>query len=658
MPAKAVRREAAALVAYVCVALVFAWPLPLHLADAMLGLPNGDAGVYVWNLWVFRHEIVANHQLPFLTSEILALGPQVPLALHNYTTFANILAFPLIPIFGVVKTFNLLVLASGVMSAYAMYFFARARTGGDPVAAWLAGLLFGFSPFMSARAAEHFSLTLAAPIPVFGYLSYRLYSKPTKTLACAAGATVAWAFLCDVYFAVYCLLIACFMAVNTTLRVEARPTTEHRVWRRTLVDLAILCLAGFIVGIVLRGGGQVDLFGIRVSFTRLYTPVLVLTLMIGLRVWMAIVVRSRIASVMPLVAHAPTAAVAALVCIAILSPLLSATASSFGQRGWISQSVMWRNSVPGVDLLAYFVPNPLNPLFGAASFEWISKLPGGFNENVASLPWVAMLTIAGAVIFAGYRPIKSWLIFTGVFALLALGPFITIAQQLTYIPTPWALLRYFPIIGAARTPTRITIVVMMGLAMLLAMAVEHLRKHSRRPQLLTLTIAALLLVELLPAPRILHSAEIPAVYRMIAADPRPVRVLSLPFGLRDGLTSRGKYSSSSQFYQTFHEKRLVGGYVSRLPGDSVERYRRNLTMRVLLRLSEGTTVEPELYALALQQSESDLSRLQIGYLVIDPAVCSPELVAFAHRVFQLTLVTSEGGLDLYRTPLAPPISSP
>ena len=82
---------------------------------------------------------------------------------------------------------------------------------------------------------------------------------------------------------------------------------------------------------------------------------------------------------------------------------------------------------------------------------------------------------------------------------------------------------------------------------------------------------------------------------MVAADPRPVRVLSLPFGLRDGLSSRGNYSSSSQFYQTFHEKRLVGGYISRLPGDSVERYRRNTTLRVLLRLSEGTPVEPELY---------------------------------------------------------------
>ena len=143
MPAWALRREAAALLGYVCVAFVFAWPLPLRLADALLGLPDGDAGVYVWNLWVFRHEIIANHHLPFLTSEILALSPPVPLALHNYTTFANLLAFPLLPIFGVVKTFNVLVIASGVLSGYAMY-CTRAREPAMPAPRGLADSRSGF----------------------------------------------------------------------------------------------------------------------------------------------------------------------------------------------------------------------------------------------------------------------------------------------------------------------------------------------------------------------------------------------------------------------------------------------------------------------------------------------------------------------------------
>jgi len=651
MPFMAMRREAAALLGYITVALLFAWPLPLRLADAMLGLPNGDAGVYVWNLWVFRHEIVANHHLPFLTSEILALSPPVPLALHNYTTFANVLAFPLIPIIGVLRTFNVLVLASGVMTAYAMYHYARTRTG-DAVAGWLGGLVFGFSPFMSARAAEHFSLTLAAPLPIFGILMFRLYSQPSLGIACAAGATVAWAFLCDVYYAVYCLLIAAHMAGYTMFSLETRPATVRRMWPRMLIDLAILCLVGLIAGMLLRGGGQVDVFGVRVSFTRLYTPVLVLTLMVAIRIWMTI--RPRVITVIPLLSQARFAAIAALACIAILSPLLSVTTSSVGQRGFIRPDVWWRNSAAGVDLLAFFAPNPLNPFFGWVSYDWITSLPGGFNENVASIPWVALGVIVGAVLWAGFRPMKGWVIFTLIFASLALGPFISVAKQLTYVPTLWALLRYLPIIGAARMPTRLTIVVMLGVSMLLAWAIAHLRSRSKHPQLIAATIGVLLFVELLPAPRTLQSAEIPTVYKMIAADPRPIRVLSLPFGVRDGLSSRGNYSSSSQFYQTFHEKRLVGGYISRLPGASLDQYRNNSLMTVLLRLSEDAPVEPELYDRALSRADRYLNRLQVGYVVIDPKHSSPELVAFTRRVFQTTFVAEAEGLELYRTPLAPP----
>ena len=652
MPVKALGREAAALLGYVSVAVVFAWPLPMRMAEAMIGLPAGDAGVYVWNLWVFRHEIIENHRLPFLTSEILALTPSVPLALHNYTTFANILAFPLIPMLGVMKTFNLLVIGSGVMSGYAMYFYARFRTG-DAAAAWIGGLLFGFSPFMSARSAEHFSLTLAAPLPLFGWLMYRLYSNPSPQLACAAGATVAWAFLCDPYFAVYCLLMAAFTAVYSIFTMEHRTPAVRRIWPRALVNLAILCVAGLIAGVLLRGGGRMDVFGIRVSFTHLYTPMLMLTLLVALRVWMS--VRPRLVAIVSISTFAQSAIVAGLVCIAVLSPVLYANGSPFSERQWISPQVWWRNSAPGVDLLAFFAPNPLHPLFGSWTHGWFSSLPAGFNENVASIPWVAMLTIAACVLWFRFRPHRGWMAFTVVFGCLALGPFISVAKHLTYIPTPWTLFRYLPIVGAARMPTRLTILVMLGVSMLLAMAVADLRKRAGRPRLLTTAVAALLMFELLPAPRTLHSAEIPAVYKIVSADPRPIRVLSLPFGLRDGLSSRGNYSASYQFYQTFHEKRLVGGYLSRLPGGSIERYRRNSTLRVLLRLSEGTPVEPALLAQGLEGGDRTLQRLRIGYVVVDPIRSPPELQAFAMRAFQLTFVASEGSLNLYRTPMAPPL---
>src|SRR5215204_1654755 len=117
MPALQLRVHFAALLGYVCVALLFAWPLPVHLSESFLGDPSGDTGVYVWNLWVFRHEIVAHHAFPFLTHEILTLDPAaVPLTLHNYTTFANVVAFLLLRVFDLVTVFNVITIASGVMA--------------------------------------------------------------------------------------------------------------------------------------------------------------------------------------------------------------------------------------------------------------------------------------------------------------------------------------------------------------------------------------------------------------------------------------------------------------------------------------------------------------------------------------------------------------
>jgi hypothetical protein len=108
MPAPRFRVHLAVLLAYTSVALLFAWPLPARMSDAFPGDPSGDTGVYVWNLWVFRHEILAHHEFPFLTREILAFEPvAVPLSLHNYTTFANLVALPLVGRFGVAANRNI-----------------------------------------------------------------------------------------------------------------------------------------------------------------------------------------------------------------------------------------------------------------------------------------------------------------------------------------------------------------------------------------------------------------------------------------------------------------------------------------------------------------------------------------------------------------------
>ena len=642
MPARRAARHAAALFGYLCIAVAFTWPLPLYLSTALPGSPGGDTGVYVWNLWVFRHEIVAHGHLPFFTREIFA--SPVPLALHNYTTFANVLAFPLLPWLGTVATFNVLVIGSTVASAYAMFLYARVRVG-DTVSAWIAGTLFGFSPFVSARVTEHFSLVQAAPLPVFGLVLYSIWRRPTMKLAAAAGAVVAWAYLCDPYYAVYCLITTIVATISSTIIVRRRAEPWPYPQTAALLDLALLCVAGLIVGIVIRGGGRVDLFGVRLSITRLYTPMMVLSILAVIRVWMFL--RPRIIWTMPKLPPVRIALAAAVACVALLSPVLYAMTTVLTNKQLLGPRVHWRSSAPGVDLLALAVPNPLHPLFGDVSRDWLSSLPNGFVENVASVPLVAIAVILYAVWRKRLRLPGPWIAYTAVFALLALGPFVRLAGHTSYIPAPWALLRYLPVIGAARMPTRFMAVVMLAVSILLAFALRHLRQNTARPNLIAAAVGVLLLFELLPAPRTLHAARVPSVFTIVADDPRPVRVLQLPFGIRDGLSSRGNFSADAQFFQTFHEKPLVGGYLSRLPDGQVERFQKIPLLRVLMRLSEGRRVEPELRARALETAAAESDRLHIGYVVVNRGRVSDELTEFAREAFGMQLVASDGEWALY-----------
>jgi hypothetical protein len=198
--------------AYAVVAIAFSWPLPLHLSTHLTGDPAGDTGVYVWNQWVFQHELIDRRSFPYFTETIFASGRPANLGLHNYTTFQNVLALPLIRLFGIVPAFNLVGLLMSVMTAYATFLLAR-RVTGRAAEAWIAGLIFAWSPLMITRGLGHQSLIAAAPLAVFLLLLLRADDQRKETgaisvkVAAALGVTVAWASGTDVYYAVYCLLI-------------------------------------------------------------------------------------------------------------------------------------------------------------------------------------------------------------------------------------------------------------------------------------------------------------------------------------------------------------------------------------------------------------------------------------------------------------------
>jgi hypothetical protein len=129
-----------------------------------------------------------------------------------------------------------------------------------------------------------------------------------------------------------------------------------------------------------------------------------------------------------------------------------------------------------------------------------------------------------------------------------------------------------------------------------------------------------------------------------------VRVLRLPTGIKDGLSNIGNFGPQAQFYQTFHHKGLIGGYLSRVDTSAKQAYRRLPVMRALMQLSEGKPLEPWQLEQAAKSAGGFIRRSRLGYVVWRNDAVTPELRAFAIDVLRLKKVMEADGYELYVTP--------
>jgi hypothetical protein len=380
----------------------------------------------------------------------------------------------------------------------------------------------------------------------------------------------------------------------------------------------------------------------------LYTPGVALTLLTAIRIGAQYRPAVGPISMPSLMSSVRTLTATAVVAAFLMSPLLFA----FGVRvlnGQLPASrTFWRSSPSGVDVAAVLTPNPNHPLAPAALRDWIAHLTRpDYVENVASLSFVALAAIAVAMHLGWRAPAVPAAIAIG-FGLLALGPFVRIAGVQTYVPGPWALLRYVPVVGLVRSPGRFLVFAMLGIAALFAAALTAIVTRwpaARRP--LLVTVSCLLFAELLPAPRPIFSAAIPSIYQQVANDPRDVRVIELPFGIRDGTMAMGNFTARTQFFQTAHHKPIIGGYVSRLSQRRVRENQRNSVLSALIRLSEGAALAPDEYDALLLQWPEFARRTSLGYIVVDRARSSSDLERLP-SVLGLEYIAEDGAFALYR----------
>lgn len=164
---RAVAREAALVAFFVVVAVVWWYPLAFHLGDGQLEQPIVDSGFNQWILGWGAH-VLPRDPLNFFDANMFHPRPGV-LSWGDHLFALDLIAVPLVPLIGLVATYNVLLLGSTALSGYGTSLLARAL-GADLASSVVAGVLWACT-FERLIEFSHLQILATAPVP-FAFLAF------------------------------------------------------------------------------------------------------------------------------------------------------------------------------------------------------------------------------------------------------------------------------------------------------------------------------------------------------------------------------------------------------------------------------------------------------------------------------------------------------
>ena len=465
---------------------------------------GGDSWIFYWDLWWAKKSLLDLHTNPFFTTYVNYPGG-ASLYFHTLAFLDGVMAIPL-QLLGssLAGAFNILVLFGYIFSAYGMFLLADYVVGSKP-AAFVAGLIFGFSPFHFAHLIGQLNFVTIQWLPF-----YVLFMLKALDPLPGASRRLRWlnVGLAGLFLALNALTewtLAAFLVMLSGLYILYRLWVGRGEWRR-----------------VLRGPVW-RLILVLIVFAALTSPVL-----------------------LPMLNEARTNK--SIKYDPQESVVYSADLLSF-VTPYELHPVLGKFSRPPAEK---FTGNPaerttylgLVALILAACGSWFYRRRGG---SFWLLSFVSFAVLAlGPLLHVGGRAVFT------VFKLT--------------IPLPYALLYQLPFFSIMRTPARFVLIAILALAILAAFGVKALlerlpvRLPTDRPNPLRwaswgLVALVSLLVAFEFAPYVTTAyPNVPALYDPIRRDPDATQaVLELPL------------RPASHFYiaQVAYQKPMIGGYLAR-----------------------------------------------------------------------------------------------
>ena len=654
-----IRRVSLLWLAYFLLAIMLTWPTITNLATHLPG-DGGDDPAIAWNLWWVKQALLAEGQNPFHT-DFMFFPIEVNLAFYTLTVLNAVTALPLTLNLGVVTASNLHMLFTFIVGGYGTFLLTlyllntvKIRpTAKQPSIAWLSAVIAGgFYAFGSSKlfyiALGQFNIGSSHWVPFAVLYIVRSRHNPYRLRNP--------------------LLAALFLT--------------FQAWSEMTYASFLLIFIGLywfdlIANCLIR----------RLQKPR-FSPGLTLQ---------------------PMLAHLRAAVVLSLTFALGLSPILAQMVPDLRAEGDFLIEGGGFAKAFSADLLGFLIPTMHHPFLGNLVRQTdISAFDKGQHVYVGFV--LLGLTLFNLRHLYRHPALRFWLIATIVFALLCLGPVITIDGHETGIGGPFNVLQQLPFFKGNRYPSRYSVMLMLCLSVLAGFGLVQLGRwfepagkplrsstnsrtlsvntsglqnsptHSmginsavddywapmRNVRLvIVLTVIALLyLFEHLSFPLPQSDMRVPPPYQqLIAADPQPVTVLDIPFAWRNGFRITGALTPAfmfGQFYQTVHQKKLVQGNTSRNPEFKFQYFTNAPILNSLLALETGKMLPSERWETDRTIAPEVLRFFNIKYIVVRPyqygwfngketvMVTEQAAIPYIEKILPVEKIHDEAELKIYR----------
>ena len=235
------RRDGLAIALYALVTILMTYPLFFKLGGDWLALRDADTYMKLWDNWWLQTFAFKEPSLFFTDMQFHPGG--LDLSHHSISWSVAFLAWGLTLVSDAITAYNLTILIALFTTAYATYLLARPFTQ-YRAAAWLAGAIYGFAPYIVGHSGGHPDLVNLAPIPLAVLFLFQTFRKPSVPAGLGAALMIGLAAFNSLYIMVFALLT--IGPVFLFLLLNERRWKQKEIWPAVG---GFLLLSGLLLGI-------------------------------------------------------------------------------------------------------------------------------------------------------------------------------------------------------------------------------------------------------------------------------------------------------------------------------------------------------------------------------------------------------------------------